>query len=896
MANTIKVLLTGDSKGLNSTLSTSQRRISQFGLVATAALGALAVSSVKAASDSKEAANAVEVTFGKAADGILKLSETASDSYNLSASEFDKMAVSFANFATNVAGDGGDVVGVIDDLTQRAADFASVYDLQATEAARLFQSTLAGQSRPLRQYGIDVSAAAVSAFAYANGIAKVGQELTEQQKVQARYGLLMKETQKDEGDLANTADSLANRTRHLAAEWDNAKSALGEGLLPMVEKMVGAAQAMLTLWQKIPAPFQSVILVMGLLGAAMLAIVPRVLAMRAAMVQANVTMASMRASTMSAVAGFGPWGLALAAATVALLAYQQKQQAVQARTAEYTATLDENTGALTKNTTAAIAKRLEDQGLLEQLSDEGLAIEDLTRVIQEGVPATQEYIDAHGDVFLQAGKGMNVINGQAAALLKEAGSLQSAQESYERTTTATEAHTDATKMSADEVADLTDKVEKLTDKFTILRDGFLDSKAATRGYEAALDDARKALKENGKTLDKHTVAGRANQEALENIARTGNDVITSMVKQGKSADEVTAKYNKVRGSLVDQARQFGMTKAEAEKYVSQILKTPKEVTTRVKAVTDKQEVLDYQRLLRQTPNLVLTQFQASYGVAGRQGDQRAQGGYIAGPGSATSDSIPAWLSNGEYVIRASAVNKVGVGFLNAINSGHFGAFASGGSVGGDKPTITKGTERFLQRLDDLVKAARDQLKELRGQRRDFAKGVSQGLMGGMSLGGTIRDNRDNDAGSLLSRFKQQANRIKSFIRNVSKLQKKGLNRALTMELLDMGSEEGLPLSRILLTEPALLNKFNKVYRGIDNASDRLGNRLGNEYYGDRINKAEKRLRQTRRVRDRADRIQEHNINVEVKVLGHALASDKQLAKAFTPAIREELRKIQRRNR
>lgn len=47
------------------------------------------------------------------------------------------------------------------------------------------------------------------------------------------------------------------------------------------------------------------------------------------------------------------------------------------------------------------------------------------------------------------------------------------------------------------------------------------------------------------------------------------------------------------------------------------------------------------------------------------------GGSIIGPGNGTSDSIPAMLSNGEFVIRAAAVSKYGQGVLNAINNGTF---------------------------------------------------------------------------------------------------------------------------------------------------------------------------------------------------------------------------------
>jgi len=46
----------------------------------------------------------------------------------------------------------------------------------------------------------------------------------------------------------------------------------------------------------------------------------------------------------------------------------------------------------------------------------------------------------------------------------------------------------------------------------------------------------------------------------------------------------------------------------------------------------------------------------------------AEGGPVKGPGNATSDSIPAQLSNGEYVIRAATVSKLGQDFLNTLNT------------------------------------------------------------------------------------------------------------------------------------------------------------------------------------------------------------------------------------
>lgn len=58
----------------------------------------------------------------------------------------------------------------------------------------------------------------------------------------------------------------------------------------------------------------------------------------------------------------------------------------------------------------------------------------------------------------------------------------------------------------------------------------------------------------------------------------------------------------------------------------------------------------------------------------------ASGGYVSGPGGPTSDLIPAMLSNGEYVIRASSVDKYGIPFLEAVNKGMLPTAAMGGMI------------------------------------------------------------------------------------------------------------------------------------------------------------------------------------------------------------------------
>jgi hypothetical protein len=71
-------------------------------------------------------------------------------------------------------------------------------------------------------------------------------------------------------------------------------------------------------------------------------------------------------------------------------------------------------------------------------------------------------------------------------------------------------------------------------------------------------------------------------------------------------------------------------------------------------------------------------------TVGKKAVSRHDGGKISGPGTATSDSIPAWLSNGEYVFSAKAVDAAGG--PDAVDSLHQALRkADGGPIGKQKP-------------------------------------------------------------------------------------------------------------------------------------------------------------------------------------------------------------------
>ena len=251
MAVKIPIVTVFDSKGLRQAqfqlnkVSGNISNLSRNFAIAGAAFGGIAIGlgkSVKVASDLSESINAVNVAFGSSAKGILDFGKTAATTLGVSSLDFNNAAVRFSAFADRIVGKGGDASGFVADISTRAADFASVFNIEVAEALGVFQSGLAGEAEPLKRFGINLLDSEVKAFAMANGIGEVGRQLTETEKVQARYGLLMEATAKTQGDFANTSSGLANASRILRAQIVGLQGDIGDALLPAIEQLMPVVQ------------------------------------------------------------------------------------------------------------------------------------------------------------------------------------------------------------------------------------------------------------------------------------------------------------------------------------------------------------------------------------------------------------------------------------------------------------------------------------------------------------------------------------------------------------------------------------------------------------------------------------------------------------------------------
>ncbi len=289
---------------------------------------------------------------------------------------------------------------------------------------------------------------------------------------------------------------------------------------------------------------------------------------------------------------------------------------------------------------------------------------------------------------------------------------------------------DALKAAEDRLKGAT---QEATTQLNIFKGMAGDTTAASDGFKAALDRVRESVRQNGRSLDDNTEKGRANRSAILDAARALQTKMEADFKAKAAIGDVTGAtrqatetFERNRRKLIDVAVQSGLTRKDAERYAGQLLKTPDEVRTAIETpgLTDAQREVDRLKTkINQVPNAkgvkvtTTASFAAEEGRPGRPySGGLATGGSVIGPGTGTSDSIPARLSNGEHVWTAKEVRKAGghravealrQQVLRFAKGGHVGCGCShhggGLAVPGSSETGRFSNPMSQRRYDQLVK-------------------------------------------------------------------------------------------------------------------------------------------------------------------------------------------------
>lgn len=198
-------------------------------------------SGVKAASDLNETVAAGKEVFGASFGSLEKQASGLEKAFGVNKNEFLNSANAFGSIAQGAGLAESESAKFAGTMGQLAADLASFKNLEFAEAAQKLQSGLAGETEPLRQFGVVINEDAVQAKALALGLGQVERSgkrskvaLDDEAKFRARAALITEKLAAANGDLARTQDGAANQFRKAGGGLEAFGRTLGEILLPAV--------------------------------------------------------------------------------------------------------------------------------------------------------------------------------------------------------------------------------------------------------------------------------------------------------------------------------------------------------------------------------------------------------------------------------------------------------------------------------------------------------------------------------------------------------------------------------------------------------------------------------------------------------------------------------------
>ena len=229
-----------------------------------AALGAKATS---AASDLNESMSKVGVVFGENAKDIEQWSKKAAKSMGISQQAALESAGTFGNLFRAMGLAAPATKEMSKEVVGLASDLASFNNLPTAEVLEKLRAGLVGESEPLRTLGVNINEATVKAKAMELGLVGANGELTEASKVQARYALILEQTQTAQGDFARTADGLANSTKIAGAKAEDAAASFGTALQPIMIRVSEIVSVVADKFSNLSPGMQNVVLITAALVA-----------------------------------------------------------------------------------------------------------------------------------------------------------------------------------------------------------------------------------------------------------------------------------------------------------------------------------------------------------------------------------------------------------------------------------------------------------------------------------------------------------------------------------------------------------------------------------------------------------------------------------------------------
>lgn len=226
---------------------------------------------------------------------------------------------------------------------------------------------------------------------------------------------------------------------------------------------------------------------------------------------------------------------------------------------------------------------------------------------------------------------------------------------------------DAVAILAEEAQNAAADLDTMVNALNDVASGAMDMYGSIDSARGSINSLTEAAKAEGATLSGSNDASIRLRDSMREVEQSHRDAARAILENGGSLDEATAKWREGREAVIQQRIAMGQSREAAERWADKQLGTAADVASALADVKSAADALPDNTVMNITANTssavnTLQGFINRYGTlqgtinyravtsvqTGAEIPGRATGGAIVGPGTGTSDSILAMVSNAEH--------------------------------------------------------------------------------------------------------------------------------------------------------------------------------------------------------------------------------------------------------
>lgn len=186
------------------------------------------------AMESIETDNMFDTVFGSSSQEMNQWVSEVNKTLGLGITNTKKYTATISQMGRAMGLTGTQAMEMSQKMALMAGDISSFYDTDIANVQADLRSALSGSFETMDKYGIVLRTTTIQQFAYANGIAQTGAELTNAQRAMATTMMIEQQLGLANGDLARSINSPANQARILRSNLADLSVALGKCFMPII--------------------------------------------------------------------------------------------------------------------------------------------------------------------------------------------------------------------------------------------------------------------------------------------------------------------------------------------------------------------------------------------------------------------------------------------------------------------------------------------------------------------------------------------------------------------------------------------------------------------------------------------------------------------------------------